>query len=204
MDSQHYSRGYSSNQGTHLGQDNHYPDTSAIDFIFKVVLAGDQDVGKSNLLLRCKSNEFNADSQVTIGIEFVSKFFKIETDQTYVKAQIWDTAGQERFRSITGAYYRNAVGALLVYDITQRSSFESVEKWIKAIKEHADPNIVMILVGNKSDLADQRQVKQEDAVKFAEKHRTHFPFTIQHLLQKSRSLRQAHSAVTTWTRRSEA
>ena len=71
-----------------------------------------------------------------------------------MKAQIWDTAGQERFRSITGAYYRNAVGALLVYDITQRSSFESVEKWIKAIKEHADPNIVMILVGNKSDLAD--------------------------------------------------
>ena len=127
-------------------------------------------MGKSNLLLRAKDNKFDPDSQVTIGIEFVSKFFKIESDQTYVKAQIWDTAGQERFRSVTGAYYRNAVGALLIYDVTSRSSFESVGRWMKAIREHADPSIVMILVGNKTDLADSRQVKTEDGLRFAEKN----------------------------------
>ncbi|TNV76376.1 hypothetical protein FGO68_gene2425 [Halteria grandinella] len=146
----------------------------AYDFIFKIVMVGDQSVGKSNLLLRYTKNEFDQFSKVTLGVEFASKFLKIEADQQYVKAQIWDTAGQERFRSVTGAYYRNAIGALLVYDITNRNSFESIPKWMKELKEHADPNIVMILVGNKSDLKEQREVKHEEGLKFSEKHQIAF------------------------------
>jgi small GTP-binding protein len=148
----------------------------AYDFIFKIVMVGDQAVGKSNLLLRYTKGEFDEFSKVTLGVEFASKFLKIESDQQYVKAQIWDTAGQERFRSVTGAYYRGAVGALLVYDITSRSSFESITKWIKEVKEHADPNIVMILIGNKSDLAEKRQVKHEEGLKLSEKHCKKFPY----------------------------
>ena len=145
-------------------------DQVGYDYIFKVVMVGDSGVGKSNLLNRFTKNEFNPEANVTMGIEFASKFLKIEGDQTYVKAQIWDTAGQERFRAITGAYYRNAVGAVLVYDLTSRPSFESMTKWIKEVRNNADPSIVMILVGNKSDLASQREVKLDEALKFSEKH----------------------------------
>jgi Ras-related protein Rab-11A len=85
-----------------------------------------------------------------------------------VRAQVWDTCGQERFRSISGLYFKAAVGAMLVYDITSRDSFENVSKWMAQIKEKADPSIVMILIGNKSDLADRRQVKMDEAMRFAE------------------------------------
>ncbi len=84
-----------------------------------------------------------------------------------MKAQIWDTAGQERYRSITNAYYRGAVGALLVYDITSLKSFESLPEWLRQIKTYAESNIVVLLVGNKSDLKDKREVKTEDAAAFA-------------------------------------
>lgn len=87
-----------------------------------------------------------------------------------MKAQIWDTAGQEKFRSVTGAYFRNAVGAMLVYDVTCRSSFENIQKWMKELKEKADPNIVMILVGNKSDLTEKREVKYEEGMRYSEKN----------------------------------
>lgn len=144
------------------------------DHIFKVVLVGDQGVGKSNLLRRATKDQFDPDSQVTLGIEFASKIVRVPDEgraAQFVKAQIWDTAGQEKFRSITGAYYRNAVGALLVYDITSRSSFEGVKHWVRALRENADPGIVMILIGNKCDLKDQRQVRQEEALQFSEKNR---------------------------------
>lgn len=90
------------------------------------------------------------------------------------RLKIWDTAGQERYRAITNAYYRGAVGALLVYDITKQSTFDNVEKWLKELREHAEPHIVVMLVGNKSDLKNLRAVKQEDASAFAEKHRLAF------------------------------
>jgi Ras-related protein Rab-11A len=85
-----------------------------------------------------------------------------------VKAQIWDTAGQERYRSITNAYYRGAVGALLVYDITSLKSFESLPEWLKQIKTYSESNIVVLLVGNKSDLKERREVRTEDAAAFAQ------------------------------------
>jgi len=142
------------------------------DYLFKIVLIGDSGVGKSNLLSRFTKNEFNLESKTTIGVEFATK--SIISDNKVIKAQIWDTAGQERYRAITNAYYRGAVGALLVYDITKPSTFDNVEKWLKELREHAEPHIVVMLVGNKSDLKNLRAVKQEDASAFAEKHRLAF------------------------------
>lgn len=92
-----------------------------------------------------------------------------QVDGKTVKAQIWDTAGQERYRAITSAYYRGAVGALLVYDMTKTESYEDVEKWLKELRDHADANIVIMLVGNKSDLNHLRDVSREDAAAYAEK-----------------------------------
>lgn len=135
------------------------------DFLFKVVLIGDSGVGKSNLLSRFTRNEFNLDSKSTIGVEFATR--SIQIDNKTIKAQIWDTAGQERYRAITSAYYRGAVGALLVYDISKSLSFENVTRWLKELQGHADSNIVIMLVGNKTDQRHLRAVPTEDGKNFA-------------------------------------
>lgn len=137
------------------------------DYLFKVVLIGDSGVGKSNLLSRFTRNEFCLESKSTIGVEFATR--SIQVDGKTIKAQIWDTAGQERYRAITSAYYRGAVGALLVYDITKGATFENVERWLKELRDHADANIVIMLVGNKSDLRHLRSVSTEDAQSFCER-----------------------------------
>lgn len=108
-------------------------DGESYDFIFKIVLLGDSGVGKSNLVFRFTKNEFNKDSKSTIGVEFATKTVQID-DNKLVKAQIWDTAGQERYRSIASSYYRGAVGALLVYDVTDRNSFNHVPMWLKEVE----------------------------------------------------------------------
>ncbi|KRX11172.1 P-loop containing nucleoside triphosphate hydrolase [Pseudocohnilembus persalinus] len=138
------------------------------DFLFKIVLIGDSGVGKTNILTRFIKNEFNLESKPTIGVEFATKTLK--TDDKLVKAQIWDTAGQERYRAITNAYYRGAVGALVMYDMTRQNTFENIKKWLQELREHADPNIVIMLVGNKNDLKEQRAVKTEDATEFAKEN----------------------------------
>jgi len=130
-----------------------------------VVLIGDSGVGKSNLLSRFTRNEFNLDSKSTIGVEFATR--SIQIDNKTIKAQIWDTAGQERYRAITSAYYRGAVGALLVYDISKSLSFENVTRWLKELRDHADSNIVIMLVGNKTDQRHLRAVPTEDGKTFA-------------------------------------
>ena len=137
-----------------------------------VVLIGDSGVGKSNLLSRFTRDEFNLESKSTIGVEFATK--SIKTEGKTIKAQIWDTAGQERYRAITSAYYRGAVGALLVYDISKANTFENCERWLKELRDHADANIVIMLVGNKSDLRHIRAVNPEAALQFAEKHELAF------------------------------
>lgn len=101
------------------------------DYLFKIVLVGDSAVGKSNLLARFARDEFYPNSKSTIGVEFQTQ--KMEINGKEVKAQIWDTAGQERFRAVTSAYYRGAVGALLVYDISRRQTFESVTRWLNEL-----------------------------------------------------------------------
>lgn len=135
------------------------------DYLFKVVLIGDSGVGKSNLLSRFTRNEFNLESKSTIGVEFATR--SIQVDGKTIKAQIWDTAGQERYRAITSAYYRGAVGALLVYDIAKHLTYENVERWLKELRDHADSNIVIMLVGNKSDLRHLRAVPTDEARAFA-------------------------------------
>ncbi|ERN20073.1 hypothetical protein AMTRI_Chr11g101370 [Amborella trichopoda] len=137
------------------------------DYLFKIVLIGDSGVGKSNLLSRFTRNEFCLESKSTIGVEFATRTLLVEGKT--VKAQIWDTAGQERYRAITSAYYRGALGALLVYDVTKPQTFENASRWLKELRDHADSNIVVMLVGNKTDLRHLRGVATEDAQGFAER-----------------------------------
>ncbi|KAG2256700.1 hypothetical protein Bca52824_075994 [Brassica carinata] len=137
------------------------------DYLFKVVLIGDSGVGKSNLLSRFTRDEFCLESKSTIGVEFATRTLQVEGRT--VKAQIWDTAGQERYRAITSAYYRGALGALLVYDVTKPTTFENVSRWLKELRDHADSNIVIMLIGNKTDLKHLRAVATEDAQSYAEK-----------------------------------
>ncbi|KAI7748405.1 hypothetical protein M8C21_008159 [Ambrosia artemisiifolia] len=138
-----------------------------VDYVFKVVLIGDSSVGKTQLLARFTKNEFRVDSKATIGVEFQTQTLVI--DQKTVKAQIWDTAGQERYRAVTSAYYRGALGAMLVYDMTKRQTFEHMTRWLEELRGHADKNIVIMLIGNKCDLASLRAVPVEDAQEFAER-----------------------------------
>ncbi|CAI8615751.1 unnamed protein product [Vicia faba] len=137
-----------------------------IDYVFKVVVIGDSAVGKTQILSRFTKNEFCFDSKSTIGVEFQTKTVTI--NGKLIKAQIWDTAGQERYRAVTSAYYRGALGAMLVYDITKRQTFDHVARWVEELRSHADGSIVIMLIGNKGDLVDQRVVQTEDAVEFAE------------------------------------
>ncbi|KAG0587530.1 hypothetical protein KC19_2G171500 [Ceratodon purpureus] len=138
-----------------------------IDYLFRVVMIGDSAVGKSQLLARFSRNEFSLESKATIGVEFQTR--TIVVDHETIKAQIWDTAGQERYRAVTSAYYRGPVGAILVYDITKQQSFDHVQRWLDELRAHADANIVIMLIGNKSDLGNLRQVETETAKEFAQK-----------------------------------
>ena len=138
------------------------------DMIFKVVLIGDSGVGKSNLLSRYLKNEFSYDTKTTVGVEFGAK--KIEIDDMKIKAQIWDTAGQERYKSITNAYYKGAKGALLCYDITNKKSFESIDKWVPELKSSGDKDVTIVLVGNKIDLEQERVISTEEGTKKAQQH----------------------------------
>ncbi|KAF8528199.1 GTPase [Hysterangium stoloniferum] len=140
-------------------------DASNYDYLFKIVLIGDSGVGKTNLLSRFTRNEFNIESKSTIGVEFATR--SINVDGKTVKSQIWDTAGQERYRAITAAYYRGAVGALLVYDVAKHATYVNVTRWLKELRDHADSNIVIMLVGNKSDLKHLRAVPTDEAKAFA-------------------------------------
>lgn len=136
-------------------------------YLFKMVLIGDSGVGKTNLASRFAHNEFNADSKATIGVEFRSK--TLEIDGKEVKAQIWDTSGQERYRAVTSVYYRGALGALLVYDISRRATFDNVQQWLREIRCQGDNNLVVMLVGNKTDLGDLRAVPTEKGMELAER-----------------------------------
>ena len=136
------------------------------DMIFKIVLIGDTSVGKTNILSKYLTDEFDPESKATVGVEFGTKNFKIENN--IVKVQIWDTAGQERYRSITNAYYKGAKGALLVYDITNKKSFDNLDKWISDLKINGDEKISIVLLGNKSDLESQRVISTEEGKDKAE------------------------------------
>jgi len=126
------------------------------DFSIKFVIVGDSGVGKTNILNRYIRNAFYLDGKSTIGIELETKMFKIQ--DKYIKLNIWDTAGQERFKSVTQAYYKGSKGAIMVYDITRENTFNNIDNWFKEIKDSAMSDMNLILIGNKSDLENKRQV----------------------------------------------
>jgi len=135
---------------------------------YKVILLGDSSVGKSNLALRYVRNTSDTKLKPTIGVEFFTKLVQIDNKKV-VKCQIWDTAGQERFEFISTIYFRDAAGALLVYDVSDYASFHSIQKWLKFAKENCGPKCNMILVGNKIDLPT-REVPSAKGQEFAQKH----------------------------------
>ena len=145
------------------------------DFLMKLILVGDSGVGKTNILSKYLKNDFDPDSKATVGVEFGTK--NIEIDNKRIKVQIWDTAGQERYKSITSTYYKGAKGAFIVYDITRKSTFDNIDKWIGDLKNNGDENMIVYLVGNKSDLNDMREVRKDEAMTKSEKFNIAFSET---------------------------
>lgn len=139
------------------------------DFSVKTVVVGDSGVGKTCFLTRFIRDYFDEGSQPTLGVEFMSKI--VETSKRRIELQLWDTAGQELFRSVTRGYYRGSAVAFLVFDLTNHASFDSLERWLRDVKEVALNDVVTVLVGNKNDLADTRQVTKEEAEGFANSHK---------------------------------
>ncbi|XP_070580103.1 ras-related protein Rab-37-like isoform X4 [Ptychodera flava] len=139
------------------------------DFACKVMLIGDSGVGKTCLLVRFKDGAFLSGSFIsTVGIDFRNKV--VNVDGSKVKLQIWDTAGQERFRSVTHAYYRDAHALLLLYDVTNRQSFDNIRAWLSEINEYANQDVVIMLLGNKADMSSDRVVRREEGEKLAKDH----------------------------------
>ena len=135
------------------------------DYIFKVLLIGNSDVGKSSLILRYVDQIWNDVFVPTIGVDFKVK--SIEVDKKLVKMQIWDTAGQERFRNVISSYFKGAHGILLIYDITSRESFKELENWLGEVERHASSQVLKILIGNKCDLEEKRAIQKDEGEAFA-------------------------------------
>lgn len=142
--------------------------SESYDYLFKFLIIGRAGSGKSCLLHHFIENKFKEDSSHTIGVEFGSRIVNVGGKS--IKLQIWDTAGQEAFRSITRSYYRGAAGALLVYDITRRETFNHLTTWLEDARQHSNSNMVIMLIGNKSDLDSRREVKKEEGEAFAREH----------------------------------
>ncbi|CAN9498777.1 unnamed protein product [Ophioblennius macclurei] len=160
---------WASSWRSHLLTQSAAPETEdSFDFLFKIILVGDSDVGKTCVVQSFKSGIFIEKQQNTIGVDFTVR--TLDIDGKRVKMQVWDTAGQERFRTITQSYYRSAHGAMVAYDITRRPTFESVPHWIREVEQYGAASVVLVLIGNKSDLHAQRQVLFEDACTLAERN----------------------------------
>ena len=134
-------------------------DSEEYEMMIKVILIGDSGVGKTNIMSKFLKNQFLEDSKATVGVEFGSKLFIQQGHK--IKAQIWDTAGQEKYKAITSAYYKGSKGALVIYDITQKETFANIEKWVNDLKCKGDPKITVIIIGNKNDLEEKRQISKE-------------------------------------------
>ncbi|XP_043272193.1 ras-related protein Rab-37-like isoform X1 [Venturia canescens] len=142
-------------------------------FTHKTILLGDSGVGKTSLLVQFDTGQFQTGNfAATVGIGFTNKM--IEVDEAKVKLQIWDTAGQERFRSVTHAYYRDAHALLLLYDVTNKTSYDNIRAWLGEIREYAHDDVVIMLLGNKCDCGNERIVKREDGERLAREHNVPF------------------------------
>lgn len=139
------------------------------DFIFKIVLLGDSSVGKTNIVSRFVKNQFSLDTKSTIAVEFSNKAVFVDNGAKEIRAQIWDTSGQERYRSIASSYYRGALGCLACYDVTNRRSFDHVQSWVTELRQHADEDCLIMVVGNKADLDGLREITRKQGLNFARK-----------------------------------
>lgn len=158
----------SSRSGSRPNQEQLPPAPSKVQNV-KLVLLGDQGVGKSSIALRYVRGEFTENSEATIGAAFLTQTTSVSNQS--IKFDIWDTAGQERYHSLAPMYYRGAQAAVIVYDITSKRSFNKAIDWVKELKQQANAQIVMVLAGNKADMAsEKRAVSREDASGFAEEH----------------------------------
>ncbi|KAJ6252757.1 ras-related protein rab-2a [Anaeramoeba flamelloides] len=137
-------------------------------YLYKFIIIGDSGVGKSCILLQFTDHRFQEVYDFTIGVEFGSRMIKIKDQQ--IRLQIWDTAGQETFRSITRSYYRGAAGALLVYDVSKRETFDHARNWLEDALKHSTTNLQVMLIGNKSDLEKNRKVSKKEGEEFAKEH----------------------------------
>ena len=138
-----------------------------IDHLFKIIVIGDSSVGKTNLMTRFMKNQFHSESKPTIGVDFATK--NVTVEKKNIRVQVWDTAGQERLKAFSSAYYQGSHGAIVCYDITNRESFDNVRNWVTELMTHQDPKkMVVMLVGNKSDLEEQRTVNEEEGRFLAE------------------------------------
>lgn len=142
------------------------PQDDSFDFLFKIILIGDSNVGKTCLVQSFSTGRFCECQQNTIGVDFTVRTLSIEGRR--VKMQVWDTAGQERFRNITQSYYRSAHGAMIAYDISRQATFDSLPRWIQELQQFGAANVLTALIGNKRDLEAEREVQFEEACKLAE------------------------------------
>lgn len=138
------------------------------DLSFKIIIIGDSGVGKSSLTLRATKNQFQDYYNATVGFEFFSQ--NIKMDDTIIKLQMWDTCGQEIYRSLISSFYKNSSLAMIMYSIEDEESFRHLDYWIKEIKNNSNPDIKIILIGNKVDLEDKRTVSKEEEEKFAKEN----------------------------------
>ena len=143
------------------------------DLVFKILLLGDSEVGKSCFLMRYSENVFIENYITTIGLDYKLKTVKLDTGKT-IKVQLWDTAGQDKYRTIAKNYYKGSHGILLLYDITKQSSFDNIREWVRDIKEEVNEKAILFLIGNKIDMEDQRKIPKEKGVELAEEFKIPF------------------------------
>ena len=147
--------------------------TNEIDLVFKILLLGDSEVGKSCFLMRYSDNVFIDNYITTIGLDYKLKSVKLDNGKT-IKVQLWDTAGQDKYRTIAKNYFKGSHGILLLYDITKTNSFENIREWIRDIKEEVSEKAIIFLIGNKIDLGEQRKISKEKGVELAEEYKIPF------------------------------
>ena len=143
------------------------------DIVFKILMLGDSEVGKSCFLMRYSDNVFVENYITTIGLDYKLKTIKLDSGKV-IKVQLWDTAGQDKYRTIAKNYYKGSHGILLLYDITKMSSFENISEWIQDIRQEVSPKSIIFLIGNKIDLADQRKITKEQGEELAEEFKIPF------------------------------
>ena len=147
--------------------------TDEVDLVFKILMLGDSEVGKSCFLMRYSDNVFVENYITTIGLDYKLKTVKLDNGKT-IKVQLWDTAGQDKYRTIAKNYYKGSHGILLLYDITKISSFDNIREWIRDIKEEVDENAILFLIGNKIDLSDKRVITKEKGTELAGEYKIPF------------------------------